>query len=726
MDDKYRELEHINRVLQKENAQLTERAEDSTLQGLISQHLDGITDPTELLENVLEQISVLKSIPFCTCATRTGTELHPIALYAAFTNDSSAGYPISLDDELLDLLLTGPQTVTRDDWITCHFPDTGFSPTEISVFPFQTRSISNGIFLFMDHSHERDRMKLMMPLLGRVIEMTISKWDHIHLLKELSHANEQLTERVEQHTAALIRTNAALEKEIENKAASEAALQETKHILLTVLNSIDSAVHVCDLSTYRILFSNKLMAQMSGPHSSDTTCFELRGQDSPCDGCSCHKLLDKNGKPVETIEWEEQNTATKKWYMHFDRAIRWTDGRFVRLHIATDITNYKKIEAQLYQAKKHETIGRLAGGIAHDFNNLLMAIQGQTSLIAEDFSSSCPGLLNCTRSIEDCTQKAASLTHQLLGYAREGKYEVKATDLNALVTESTRLFGRTHKEIIIHKTLADPAPIVSVDQIQIGQVLLNLCINAGLAMPDGGDLYIETGITPLDEDICTERNLKPGRYAHVSITDTGCGMASDILTNIFDPFFTTRLKDGGSGMGLASADGIIKNHAGTIIVTSKPGHGSTFIIYLPISSKKVTQHNKPEKNDVFRGVGTVLLVDDEEFITTVGEAMLRKIGFQTHTAQNGEDALRILKENRASINLVIMDLIMPGMNGGQLFDAIHALRPELPVILSSGYAENDTADKILQRGCNAFIKKPYNLAALSQIIKEVLDQKNSR
>ena len=259
----------------------------------------------------------------------------------------------------------------------------------------------------------------------------------------------------------------------------------------------------------------------------------------------------------------------------------------------------KKLEASLNKAQKFQAIGTLAGGIAHDFNNLLMGIQGRASLMSINLEPSHP-LQEHVNAIEKYVQSAADLTRQLLGLAQGGKYEVKPIDLNQLLLDSAAMFGRTKKEISIHKDITEEILVVESDKRQIEQVLLNLFVNAWQAMPHGGALYLKTKIITLDVVDCQAYGLEPGHYAGISVTDTGIGMTPEIQQRVFDPFFTTKEKQRGTGLGLASAYGIIKNHGGAITIYSEVGQGSTFNIYLPLSQKSV-QHEIFHKQTVGGG-----------------------------------------------------------------------------------------------------------------------------
>jgi two-component system, cell cycle sensor histidine kinase and response regulator CckA len=391
------------------------------------------------------------------------------------------------------------------------------------------------------------------------------------------------------------------------------------------------------------------------------------------------------------------------------------------ISIVRDITERKLIESKLQQAQKFEAIGTLAGGVAHDFNNLLMGIQGRASLISWDLEISHPHREHI-HAIEEYIRSAASLTQQMLGFARGGKYEVKPVDMNELVQGSSAMFGRTKKEIRVHAKCQASPLVVDADRGQIEQVLLNMYVNAWQAMPtDGGELYLETKIVTLDEAYCKPHQTASGRYVKVSITDTGAGMDEATRLRIFDPFFTTKEMGRGTGLGLASAFGIIKNHNGMITVYSEIGHGTTFNIYLPVSYKEAHREVSME-GGLIKGSATILLVDDEELIIDVGLAMLERLGYHVMVSRDGQEAVKVISDMGNEIDLVILDMIMPGMDGGTTFDRIREIQPVMPVLLSSGYAINGHADKIIRKGCNGFIQKPYNISELSQIIRKVLDE----
>jgi PAS domain S-box-containing protein len=390
-------------------------------------------------------------------------------------------------------------------------------------------------------------------------------------------------------------------------------------------------------------------------------------------------------------------------------------------HSLKDITEAKRLEAQLQHAQRMEAIGTLAGGIAHDFNNVLMGIQGNTSLVSLYTDPDHPHFGHL-KAIEDMVQRGAELTRQLLGFARGGKYEVKPIDLNELVEKSSEMFGRTKKEIKVHTKHQKEIWPVEADQAQIEQVLLNLYVNAWQAMPDGGDLYIETKNVALDDSYAESFGAKAGNYVMVSVTDTGVGMDKETQQRVFDPFFTTKEVGRGTGLGLSSAYGIIRNHGGIINVYSEKGNGTTFNTYLPASEKEIPEKEKGLPDEVLRGTETVLIADDEEGILEVGEKWLKEMGYEVMLAASGKEAVEVYEKHKDKIDLVILDMIMPEMGGGEAYDRIKDVSPQAKVLLSSGYSIDGQASAILERGCDGFIQKPFDMKALSLEIREILDK----
>jgi CheY-like chemotaxis protein len=323
------------------------------------------------------------------------------------------------------------------------------------------------------------------------------------------------------------------------------------------------------------------------------------------------------------------------------------------------------------------------------------------------------------QGIETAVMNAANLTNQLLGFARKGKYSLKLISLNSIVENSSKMFTRTKKEIPTHKKLQADLWSVKVDPGQIEQVLINLYLNAWHAMPDGGDIYIQTENIYLSDEYCKPFEVPQGNYVKVSVTDNGMGIEPDIIERIFEPFFTTKEVGKGTGLGLASAYGIIKNHNGIIRVYSEKNHGTTFNIYLPASNLEKVDDIKIS-TEMVKGNEAILLVDDEESTIQVEELMLRKLGYQVTPALGGKEAVELYKEKMVDLDLVALDMIMPEMNGKDTYDALKKINPEVKVLLVSGYSQNKQIDELMDQGCNGFIQKPFDIVQLSQKLREVL------
>ncbi len=548
---------------------------------------------------------------------------------------------------------------------------------------------------------------------------------------DLLTAHGVLERQVAERTAELNRANEELRLEIAERKQATEALRENEIRLRTIVEGTHALLANVDVNGY-FTYVNDATAKAVGYAKSEDLIGKsylhfIHHEDR-------QQVLDTFKNQLNTRqlsitqEFRILDTEGKVKWFSFLSTLAIKDGQFVgQSGVAQDITERKqaeeakaKFEVQLQQAQKFEAIATLAGGIAHDFNNLLMGIQGRVSLISLDMETFLPHLEHI-QAIEEYIRSATNLTRQLLGFARGGKYEVKPVDMNELVLISSDMFGRTKKEIRIHTKCQASPLVVEADRGQIEQVLLNMYINAWQAMPPGGgDLNLETKTVNLDEAYCKPHQTEPGRYVNVSITDTGAGMDEATSLRIFDPFFTTKEKSRGTGMGLASAFGIIKNHGGMITVDSEVGRGTTFNIFLPTSDKEAYRVVPMDESRI-TGSATILLIDDEEFIIVVCQTMLENLGYRVIVCKGGQEAVKVITDMGNEIDLVILDMIMPGMDGGTTFDRIRDIQPDMPVLLSSGYAINGHADKIMRKGCNGFIQKPYNISELSQKVRKMLD-----
>jgi PAS domain S-box-containing protein len=394
--------------------------------------------------------------------------------------------------------------------------------------------------------------------------------------------------------------------------------------------------------------------------------------------------------------------------------------------VITDISELKLLQIQLQQAQKMEAIGVLAGGISHDFNNILMGIQGHLSLMQIDLSA-VEKVAAHSKHISRLVKTAAELTSRLLGFARGGKYRISVLNVNELIAMALDIFKPTRQDITLHKVFEKELYLVDADHSQLEQVFLNLLINASQAMPGPGEIFVTTQNIFIGEDHPYPFEVYPGRYIKVTVKDTGIGMDMEIQKKIFDPFFSTKgVGDKkGRGLGLSTVFGIVKNHKGFILVESEKGKGASFQVCLPASNTVDVKAIKEEVrhfDQVQKGSETILLVDDEEEIVNVGRNFLEKLGYKPLIARNGLEAVEIFRTYKDQISLVVLDLIMPRMDGKQAFLEIKEIKADAKILISTGYAVDDKIEGFLNQGCHGFIQKPFSINDFARALRKILDK----
>lgn len=393
--------------------------------------------------------------------------------------------------------------------------------------------------------------------------------------------------------------------------------------------------------------------------------------------------------------------------------------------VARDVTERKLLEQQLRQSQKMESVGRLAGGIAHDFNNLLTVINGYSDLVITEFNEGDP-IAQKVEEIRKAGRRASALTYQLLAFSRKQILQPKRVNINTIVTEIGKMLQRVIGEDVQLTTLLNPRiGVVKADPDQISQVIMNLAINARDAMPQGGELTIETANVRLDQQYVSRHvGAHVGIYVMLALRDTGCGMDADTQRHIFEPFFTTKESGRGTGLGLATVYGIIKQSLGYIEVESEVGLGTTFKIYLPLLEfEDYADFTDPENKSgaLVPGTGTILLVEDEVGVRKLAREILISCGYEVLEAQSGEEAISICEREARGIDLLITDVVMPRMSGRELADRLSQLRPLLPVLYMSGHTDDAIVHHGLGEGTTNFIQKPFPLDALTSKVKEMLD-----
>jgi PAS domain S-box-containing protein len=378
-----------------------------------------------------------------------------------------------------------------------------------------------------------------------------------------------------------------------------------------------------------------------------------------------------------------------------------------------------QLQQQFFQAQKMGELGALAGGIAHDFNNLLSVMLGFASLLRLRLSPEDPSQ-EPVRMIEESAEHAADLTHELLGFARPGKPQAKPVRVWEVLDRVVKLVSSTFDRRIRVRTQRAPAlPWVEVDPSYLEQAVLNLCINARDAMPEGGTLTLETSVVTLGpQDACRPAQCPPDRYVRIAIRDTGLGMQLQVLQRVFEPFFTTKEPGKGTGLGLAMVDSFVKNHGGFVKVESQPGSGSQFTLHLPALQVSEAHGEARPPSRLQGGSGTVLVVDDEPLVLAFAEEGLKRLGYKVLTAENGQRAVETFAPRVEEIDCVLLDMVMPEINGLETCRRLRELNPRVPVILSSGYSAGSLLPEAREAGVSDFIGKPYTLEALSQALQK--------
>jgi PAS domain S-box-containing protein len=510
-------------------------------------------------------------------------------------------------------------------------------------------------------------------------------------------------------------------RDVTERKQNEEVLRQSEERFRTVLEANPDPVIVCDLEE-KVIFANPAFSNVFGWSLEECLDkqmdFFVPEENRHETHLMIKELIARNSlSDIESVRYTKRGEVIPvsiSGSMFYDNSHNLA-GSVINLR---DVSEQRRLQAQLQQAQRLEAIGTLAGGIAHDFNNLLMAIQGNASVMLYELDPDNP---HCKflKNIEKSVKSGAKLTRQLLGYARKGKYQTKPVNLNQLVSDAIDTLGRTRKDITIHREFEENLYSISADQGQIEQVLLNLYVNALEAMPEGGEIFIKT-INLTHEDIKSKFfKRKPGNYVQLVVKDTGIGMDEETQERIFEPFFTTKERRRGTGLGLASVFGIIKSHRGYIDVKSKKEHGTTFYIYLPaLNHKAEISHEAGGR--IINGSGTVLLVDDEKMVLDVGSKFLKKLGYKVLEANGGHRAVKLYEDKRNTIDLVILDMIMPGMSGKEAYERLKKINPDVKVLLSSGYSIEGQATEIVSRGCDGFIQKPFGMKEMSEKVSEIL------
>ena len=510
--------------------------------------------------------------------------------------------------------------------------------------------------------------------------------------------------------------------------------REAHDTFLTVLNSIDAAIYVTDIDTYEILFMNKYLVDKFGGNFAGERCYKVfRDANEVCEHCPTDDLVDKDGSLKGVLVRELQHPLTDAWYLNYDRAIKWIDGRIVHLLIATDVTlikalqeKQKKADEYLRQTQKMESIGNLAGGIAHDFNNLLFPIIGMSEMLIEDLAEGSLEYENIEMILE-AGKRGKDLVQQILSFSRQSEKEKSPVRLQQILEEALKLSRASiASSIQINRDIQQDCGWVLADAIQFHQIVINLITNASHAVDSSGgiiDVQLKE-VRPPQNGSSVKLN-SDGKYVMLKISDNGCGIDNSIKNKIFDPYFTTKDKDKGTGLGLAVVYGIVQDHQGDIVVDSKVGKGTNVSIYLPLLEQLPPTASQDDTIAPQTGSEHILLVDDEKPVAQIEMQMLNSLGYKVTMHTNSQKALECFRADPQSFDLLLTDVTMPGITGDKLAQKVMEIRPDIPVLLFTGFSENMDQQKAEQLGINGFLMKPVVKSDMARMVRQIFDGNTS-
>ncbi len=603
-------------------------------------------------------------------------------------------------------------------------------------------------WIYVEGQHWRPTKTIIVgtvaSLLGLLL-LIVGYWNYALQRKVRSRTNslqEELTERQKAEFALKTLTGQLeervrertrdLEIEIAERSKSELAARASEQRFRELFQNVADPIYISDMSG-TIVAANDQACRELGYSPEELLSMHIRDLDAEYDDQDKVAAHFNEYSTSASFTFESVHRRKDASLLPVELSVRIIDfaGQPSVMGVARNISERKrteeerhKLEQQLLHAQKLESLGVLAGGIAHDFNNILTAIIGNAELAMMRLNPESPVLENLQR-IENAAARAADLARQMLAYSGKGRFVIEAIDLNRLIEEMGHMLEVSiSKKAVLRYNLVGPLPAIDVDATQIRQIIMNLVINASEAIGEkSGLIVITTGCMEGSEaylqDAWLTDPIPEGLYVTLEISDTGCGMDKETMGKIFDPFFTTKFT--GRGLGMAAVLGIIRGHKGAIKVYSEPDKGSSFKVLLPAGERPVELFNGIENHDHWRGSGVVLLVDDEETVRAIGGEMLRELGFDVVTANDGREAVAQFRA-RNDISLVILDLTMPHMDGEQCFRELRMLDSSVQVIMSSGFSEYEVTQKFSGKGLAGFIQKPYKLSALREAIKNAPQQ----
>lgn len=781
-------LEREQEALRQENEILTDKAEDFLLLGIIAEKIGLAKSKEEVIDLTLESVSSLKDIYYSAFIRRNNSTVELTTDYAPFSSSHNKEKSFQLTDEILEALHMNDFVFACEEasQVPSFVPDMVHdqSPKSYSLIPVELPG-GNGcsyIFLFVSYIQGRDYMQAILPLLCRVIEIACVKIEAISFSHDIQSLNKSLESKVQERTAMLsaeIVERKEAQKMLQQKLSLNKALADLSKVVIStcsfsivtdhvlkVAKDLTASKHgyvgVIDPKTKNliVLTLNEMMIsgdcqiegrekEISFPIGEDGSYHKLWGyalntmnpfltnsplshpsaKGVPEDHIPIERFLTApvmfNNELIGQISLANAEHDYTKDDMQYVEHLAGIYAMAINRHRTQE--EHDKLMSELRQSQKMEAIGTLAGGIAHDFNNILTALLGYLEL-AKLKAKQGGDVSNYLDHIYIAFDRAKNLVKQILTFSRQSEHELKPVQVHLIAKEAIKLLRASIPATIeIQQDISSDCGYVNADPTQIHQVFMNLCTNAYHAMLDsGGTLGItisEKSLTP--EDHIANIALPPGRYLKIEINDTGYGMDEDTRKRIFEPYFTTKKKGGGTGLGLAVVHGIVKNHHGHITAYSEKDVGSSFHIYLPLISSGVKYSPTDCQEETVGGHERILFVDDEEPIAQLGILILENLGYQITSFTDSKKALLEFKENPQGYDLVITDMTMPNMTGVELALTVKEIRPNIPIILCTGFSEIINSNKAEALGIDAYVTKPVTTLEISKIIRKVLNKNPS-
>ncbi len=549
--------------------------------------------------------------------------------------------------------------------------------------------------------------------------------------EELNSLNQRLEITIRDRTSELIRTDAHLIREIEERKCALEALHLSRESLEMVLDSIDATIYVADMESHEILFMNKYMKASFGGDMTGERCWRaFRNEPAPCRNCANDQLIDSRKMPTGVCTRQDRNPVNGKWYACHDRAIRWIDGRLVRIQIAIDMTEFKDMEEKLSQSQKLESLGMLAGGVAHDLNNMLSGIVSYPELLLLDLPDN-SRLRKPLETIQKSGIKATAIVQDLLAMARRGVTNSEIVDLRQILKDylSSPEYGKMmsyNPHVDLRTEIEDDLLNIEGSPVHLFKALMNMISNAAESMPNGGTITIILKNEYVTRTVPGFDQIDEGAYTVLSIKDTGLGMSAADIEHVFEPFYTKKVMGrSGTGLGMSVVWGVVKDHNGRIDINSTMGKGTRINIRFPATRASSREIAADTGMADIKGKGeTILLVDDVAEQREIASGILNRLGYQVSAVSSGEQAVTFLKSH--AVDLLVLDMIMtPGIDGLETYRQCREIRPDQKAIIASGYSESEKVRRAQSLGAGAYLRKPYTIRQMGEtVLNELRSERN--